>query len=273
MIQIPLIDNCFSHRVGGHVNCDDISLIGEWDRNLIDDKFVVLSHTNLSEVFEYTEKNYKVYGWLIEPPVINRTSYKFIRENYQHFEKIFTWSKELLDISDKFHFVPFGGCWINPDERRIYGKSKNLSMMISKKYKAPGHQLRHSIIKSFPNRFDIFGKGWNPIENKIVALQDYRFQIVVENCNLDFWFTEKIIDCFQTGTVPIYWGCPSISNFFDAGGIIPFTSISDLNTILNYINEETYNNLHDNIINNFELSKKFILSDDYIYYYFKKLHK
>ena len=30
----------------------------------------------------------------------------------------------------------------------------------------------------------------------------------------DYEFDEKLIDCFLTGTVPIFWGCPSIDKFF-----------------------------------------------------------
>jgi hypothetical protein len=28
-------------------------------------------------------------------------------------------------------------------------------------------------------------------------------------------FTERLIDCLVTKTIPIYWGCPNISDFFD----------------------------------------------------------
>lgn len=271
MIKIPLKDKCFTNT-NGSVNCSDLSSIGAWDRSSTDKNFVVLTHTNLGEVFEYKNKNYKVYGWLIEPPSINNSSYKFIRENYQHFEKIFTWRKELLDLSDKFHFIPFGGCWINPRDRQIHNKSKNVSMMISKKRKAPGHQFRYEIAENFPNRFDIYGKSWNPIENKITALKDYRFQIVVENCNDNFWFTEKLIDCLQTGTIPIYWGCESIGNFFNDKGIIKFKNLKDLEKILNQLSEATYDNLLPYVKENFELSKKYIIPDDFIFNYFKENH-
>jgi len=34
------------------------------------------------------------------------------------------------------------------------------------------------------------------------------------------YFTEKILDCFRTRTVPIYWGCTNIREHFEADGII-----------------------------------------------------
>jgi hypothetical protein len=46
------------------------------------------------------------------------------------------------------------------------------------------------------------------------------FHVAIENVSHDDYFTEKIIDCFLTRTIPVYWGCPNIGTFFDADGII-----------------------------------------------------
>ena len=40
------------------------------------------------------------------------------------------------------------------------------------------------------------------------------FQIATENVQKEFYFTDKILDCAITGTVPIYWGPKNIGNFF-----------------------------------------------------------
>jgi hypothetical protein len=69
----------------------------------------------------------------------------------------------------------------------------------------------------------------------------------------------------MTGTIPIYWGCPSIGDFFDIDGILTFDTIDDLSEILNSLTPELYNSKIKNIKNNFELSKKYILSEDWIY--------
>ena len=69
----------------------------------------------------------------------------------------------------------------------------------------------------------------------------------------------------MTGTIPIYWGCPSIGDFFDINGILTFDTIEDLDNLLNTITPELYYSKMDSIINNFELSKKYVLSEDWIY--------
>ena len=45
-------------------------------------------------------------------------------------------------------------------------------------------------------------------------------QIVIENYIDDLWFTEKILNCFSTKTVPIYYGARNIGQLFNADGII-----------------------------------------------------
>ena len=42
----------------------------------------------------------------------------------------------------------------------------------------------------------------------------------MENSIAELYYTEKIIDCFLTGTVPIYWGTKRITDGFNKDGII-----------------------------------------------------
>ena len=37
--------------------------------------------------------------------------------------------------------------------------------------------------------FDLFGRGYRPINNKIEGLKDYRYSIVIENSKSDYYFT------------------------------------------------------------------------------------
>jgi hypothetical protein len=208
-------------------------------------------------------KNVKKYAWLLESPEITPFAYDFIKNNYHKFDKVFTFEKDLLQISDKFILIPYGGCWINIEDRLIHDKSKNVSIILSAKKTTEGHQLRHEILTRFPS-IHSFGFN-NPIDNKIMALKDYRFSIVVENCKRDFYFSEKLIDCFMSGTIPIYWGCPSIGNFFDTDGIITFNRIDELTNIVNNLSETLYSDRMNIIIKNYELAKQFLVADDLIY--------
>lgn len=256
--KLFIVDNSFSHAPSSSWYNEPKF---DWIRDNIDsaDEIVI---TYVPHVDYYPNK--KVYGWLIEPPSLNQFEYDFIKLNYNKFEKIFTYDKDLLSLSDKFVLIPIGGCWINDFDRKIYEKNKFLCTIVSNKRQTIGHNLRHEIISKI-NNIDVFGNGYNPINKKIEVLKDYKFNIVVENQKMDFLFTEKIIDSFVTGTIPIYWGCPSIDKFFDINGIIQFNTIEELKNIVSSINDNVYYDKLESIKNNFELAKKYIIADNLIY--------
>ena len=82
------------------------------------------------------------------------------------------------------------------------------------------------------------------------------FHIAVENVNQPNWYTEKIADAFATKTVPIYWGCPNISELgYDDNGIIRFETIDELISIVNSLTPETYNNMKESIEHNYNVVK------------------
>ena len=121
-----------------------------------------------------------------------------------------------------------------------------------------------SLLNAHSN-LDIFGFHNKELPRKIDALKDYMFSIVIENEKIDYLFTEKIIDCFTTGTIPIYWGCPSIGDFFDTEGILIFNNINELIDIIDKIDMQFYLNKSKAIQNNFELCKKYMIADNLIY--------
>jgi hypothetical protein len=232
----------------------------EWVRNY-DENHLVFTDNSLRYVDSYNNK--KKYAWLLESPEITPFAYNFIRENYDKFDLIFTFDKTLLELSEKFVLIPYGGCWIENKDRVIHEKTKNVSLILSAKQTTIGHRLRHVVNKTYPH-IDSYGYN-NPIENKITALKDYRFSVVIENCQKDYYFSEKLIDSFITGTIPIYWGCPSISHFFDTNGMLIFNTLNELELIINNLNEGLYNSKFESIKHNFEEAKKYLVADNLIY--------
>jgi hypothetical protein len=237
------------------------SSLFSWDREN-HEKYDEVVLTNIGDYFLFPNK--KKFGWIIEPPHIDSSQYLLAKKHIDNFEKIFTYSRELLEYSKKFEYVSVGMCWISEIDRKIYDKTKLVCTITSFKKMTLSHNLRHQIIKKIAN-IDVYGNGYYPIENKVDVLKDYMFSVVVENQKMDYFFSEKIIDCFMTGTIPIYYGCPSIHRFFDINGILTFDSIPQLTEIMNNLNENLYREKKSAIEKNFELAKKYIIADDTIY--------
>jgi hypothetical protein len=59
---------------------------------------------------------------------------------------------------------------------------------------------------------------------------DFQFSIAIENSSQKYYFSEKLIDCLLTKTIPIYYGCTNIPEYFDTRGwiILETTNVFEL---------------------------------------------
>lgn len=263
MIKIKIADTQFAH--GTSLGSGDLKIYPqffEWyrgDENIND--MVIITESMFHKTDQFTEK-VKI-AWLIEPISINSESYKFIENNWHKFDYILSHNIDFIknleakaesDIKEGYvicpekrpqiSWYPFGGCWILPQDRKIYPKTKLISIIASDKKETEGHQLRHQAIAALGDKVDVYGRGYNPVEYKLDALKDYQYSIVIENEKTEGFFTEKLIDCFMTGTVPIYWGDPKINELLNEGMKIgpyhccamDFNTIDELIEIINSSN-------------------------------------
>lgn len=262
MKTINLLDCNFAHHKYSKLSCDEqYSDLLQWNRDIANNNdLIVITDYMLGSYMNYINR----IAWLCEPRTIINDIYEFVRSNYSVFTKIFTHDKFLLDNCLNAKFVPVGGSWIWKDDQKIYDKTKLLDIIASSKNLTEGHQLRHSIINTFRSNLVVYGRNLNTLNYKLDGLKDFKFQIVVENGKYDYYFTEKLIDCFVTGTVPIYWGCPSIGDFFNINGILTFNNLTELGNIINNISDEKYEQMKPYIQENFEKAKNFLLSEEYI---------
>lgn len=275
--SIRIIDTQFGH--GKSFGTGDLQISPdnfEWYRG--DEKIgdlIVFSESGIPRVDEFSEKIKAAF--LLESPLIDGTSYNNISkpELYNKFDIVLTFDKNLIKLNpDKFKYYAFGGCWIYPEQRMIYKKTLNTSIVSSQKKTTEGHRLRHAVINAAgPLINGVYGRGYKPVENKLEALKDYRYSIVIENDNCDAMFSEKIIDCFMTGTIPVYWGCKeNIGDYFNIDGIIQFNDINDFDVAISKCTEENYLKNTVAIEENFELAKQYCIPEDYMWnHYFKNL--
>ena len=89
---------------------------------------------------------------------------------------------------------------------------------------------------------------------KRVCYEEPMFHICIENVKHDNWYTEKIGEAFCTKTVPIYWGCPNIGEYYDKRGIITFDSPEELPYIINNLTPEKYLEMKPYIDHNYKVA-------------------
>ena len=243
------------------------------------DCVVHIDHGMLLTPDQNTPKD-KRFGWICESRFIVIKVYEFLIKNHRelfekYYNKIFTCDKTLLELDSNFVYCPNGSNypWIPKDQWSIYSKTKLCSMFCSPKIFTTGHEYRHKIAKlAIDAGFDVFGGAHgsprtimdphNPWNTKIDGVRDYMFSIVMENGVYDDYYTEKITDCFVTGTIPIYWGSPSIGKHFNMDGIIVFDDKFDMNS-LTY---ELYKSKIDAVKDNYNRMLGVEISESIIYY-------
>jgi hypothetical protein len=86
-------------------------------------------------------------------------------------------------------------------------------------------------------------------------LFDSMFHISIENTSIKHYFSEKLLDCFQTRTVPIYCGCTNIGDYFNINGIIVVNTVEDIIRECNRLTPELYESMLPAMEENYNLSQ------------------
>jgi len=267
--EIKLIDSAFAHATSfGNGDLKIKPNTFDWYRGNEPRDICFFTDSQLSQIANQSNPYCKVnVAWLLEPPSVSPSSYEWIKQNYNFFDYVLTYNKELLSIDKRFVWYPHGGCWIEPQDFRVYPKSSNVSIIASNKSFTEGHRLRHESIALYKDKIDLVcGGGYQPFGYKLGVLNSYRYSIVIENGRFDTYFSEKLIDCFVTGTIPIYWGC-SLKGLFDEKGILYFNNTDELGEILDNINrgEINYKDMLYPVRCNFETAKQYTITEDWIF--------
>lgn len=76
-----------------------------------------------------------------------------------------------------------------------------------------------------------------PIEDKIEFQKKYKFALTFENSSHIGYTTEKILQAFASRTVPIYWGDPQVTDYFNPNAFVNVMNFSCLKEALKYVEE------------------------------------
>lgn len=259
-IRLNLVGDTFSHTTGGNQGYSTHgkrSRHVEWVTDGSGQATVYVDHA----IESAEPSRAPQFAWLLESrPIASRALERFLVGQLEdRFDLVFTHDDRLLSRGAPYVFVPGSCTWIN--EPKMSDKSKLVSMISSSKKMCEGHLRRLEWVERLRDKVDLYGRGFNEIETKEEGLSDYCFSVAIENDATPSYFSEKILDCFATGTVPIYLGTPTIGRFFNRDGIISLDesfNIDDLSYTL-------YEQMLDAVSDNFLRVLAYDVGEDYIY--------
>ncbi len=210
----------------------------------------------------------------------------------KRFDLVLTHRKDLIQRGSPFKRLEYSSNWLDRSQggECLNKKSKLASFIgdITHLSGYPGHDLRklaYLVCSNSPS-VDCYGRGIRELQYKCDALDDYCFSVAIENSREDYYFSEKLIDCLMSKTIPIYWGCPSIDEIFDSKGMLCFETMNELKVILKGLSMEKYKSMlsfvehnkdicEHNMLNSFEgyLSRMLETIEQFVPYPQRRLAK
>lgn len=233
----------------------------------------------------YTEKNVEVYidefntapvpegdiRIVILEESVKGSLFSLAYDYRDSYTYLLTYHQELLNNNPKarlFHSTM--NSWIR--NYNFPEKEFSVSTLVGGKDdpRQSGYALRHNLWWSrdritIPKKFFLStASRWNKVnyegeltlgESKF-PLFNSQFHIAIENTAIDHYFSEKLLDCFQTKTVPIYYGCTNLHDYFNLDGILTVNTLDGIIETCNNLTPDTFSKMIPAIEDNFIRSEK-----------------
>jgi len=270
-MEITLTDNKFAQALSfsGYAVPENIT----WCRDGKPRQIMMFTDRHIQEVtsFKARVKNCICIAWIIEPVAINSNNYNAARAHRQSYDYIMSHNINFLSEfpAEKRVFCPGFGSSLYEYEWQMYPKTKDVLTVVGNKNKTVGHRFRHDVVRMFGSRVDVMGRSCNPFppEKRAEIYAPYRFQIAIHNSVVEDYWTDILIDCFLTGTVPIVWGGEFLSKYFNAEGYLVFNTLEELEKILTSVEsgDIKYDQFLPAIWDNFDRARKLAVTEDYLY--------
>ena len=211
--------------------------------------------------------------------------FDLIQKHQNCYTYVLTYHEEILNTNPKAILFHCPNTWIK--DYLFPKKEFSISTVVGGKSDPTmaGYDLRHELWRNkerirIPKKFYLSGDSFH--SHKFIKWKeaDYSnnltlgsskeplfysmFHICIENTSIKNYFSEKIIDCFQTLTVPIYYGCTNIHEFFNIKGMFLARNIENLIDISNTLTPEIYYSMLPVLKENFERSNEWTNAADKI---------
>ena len=217
----------------------------KWIKNMLKDKFNVKFDSKspdylLYNVFgnKHLNPNYNnsikiaIYTENIIPD-FTKADYLIGHYHINYLDRYFKSSIFLWRDLNSSHFFFIRNKVINNPQR-----TKFCAAVISKNYNST---FRIKFINELNKykKIDMGGKYNNnighPVINKIKFLSSYKFSIAMENSEGDGYISEKIIESFLSGAIPLYYGDYMIDEYINPKSYILIKSEKDIFKKIEYI--------------------------------------
>lgn len=148
-------------------------------------------------------------------------------------------------------------------------KLNKIAIITSSKTMTNGHRKRLKLLKALKNEIpeyiDIYGNGFQFIEDKWDVFSKYKYVLTFENCQESQYITEKIFDAYIAEALPLYWGAPDIERYFPKESYEIMT-FKDIKETAQHITKLLFNNTYDERLPFILEAKKKVMNEYNIFF-------
>jgi len=204
----------------------------------------------------------------VEPPEIGNCR-EWVVSNQGKFNLIIGWDDWLRQRIPQMKLLPMGvEGWLYEDQYlNSYEKRFEVSFLLAEKRDTFGHELKHQLWRRLSEIINIPVKSYIDTRDEDGNLnRPMRFERLYKHCQFSIWFensrhnnffTERIVDSFLSKTIPIYWGCLNLGEYYDMNGVYTVNNPDDVVRVCNSLTPDTYNEKLEYVNRNYEIAKEF----------------
>lgn len=161
-------------------------------------------------------------------------SYMTYEDRYKRIPLYYFYLDDYKKAKEKHHIA----------EEEIARKKKFCNFVYSNGNASPEREEFFDLLSEY-KVVDSGGKYRNNIgetvQDKYNFQKEYKFSIAFENSSTSGYTTEKILQAFSAGTIPIYWGNPNVATDFNEKAFINchnYSSFSEVVQLVKRIDED-----------------------------------
>jgi hypothetical protein len=196
-------------------------------------------------------------------------NHNYAINNHNKFDVILTWSNFVLNNVPNGVFSVYGESWWQDNEYEYtqVDKQFKVSFLRGNLLKLIGHHYRFELFGR-KNEIQVPIQFWESIgergadfnkwrQDKIDSFRPYQYSVCIENSSRENYFSEKITDCILNKTIPIYYGCSNIGDFYNQAGIIQVKNTDEIIKAINNLTPEYYESMLDIVEENYQKAFKY----------------
>jgi hypothetical protein len=104
-------------------------------------------------------------------------------------------------------------------------KSKKVAVICSHQRATEGQRKRLKFLETLKQELaeDLvhFGRGFQSVDDKMEAIAPYAYHLVLENCCIPHYWSEKLADAYLGWSYPFYVGAPNLDTYFERDSFEP----------------------------------------------------